>query len=65
MPSDEHLYIDVPEDCPYGEGDEECPNCGETFDDDEWEYSHGGDAWGGSAWYVCPSCGEQSITVGY
>lgn len=63
------LILDVPEDCPEEgtiyDGNYDCPVCGREFDDDSWDYEHGGDAFGGCAWYTCPSCEEQSVTVLY
>lgn len=36
--------------------DEACPVCGAAFDTDAWTLrSHAGDAWGGSATYICPT----------
>lgn len=65
----DELLLSVPEDCPDDgsiyDGHYDCPNCGEPFIGDDWEYTHGGDAWGGSAWYVCPACEEQTVTVMY
>lgn len=55
----DHLYL-VPTD---NFDEAECPFCEEPFDRDGWEYEWGGDSRGGSAWYWCPSCEEQSVTV--
>lgn len=55
----DHVYL-APED---DFSDAECPLCEEAFDRDEWEYDWGGDSRGGSAWYQCPECDTQSVTV--
>lgn len=64
MPDEDHIILSTsfPSDW---DDDTECPVCGELFDGDVWEYTQGGDAWGGSAWYVCPSCENQTVTVNY
>lgn len=43
-----------------------CQVCGEPWDQDEWPIDAvGGDAWGGQAQHVCPTCGEVRASVNY
>ena len=64
------LLLSFPEDDPGDGGDlrdgyYDCPTCGEPFFGDDWESTTAGDGWGASVMYVCPSCGDQSVTVLY
>jgi hypothetical protein len=50
---------------PLDEG-EPCPECGYTYDSDEWEvrHLHGGDTLGETWLYTCPSCEQETCEVG-
>lgn len=50
------------------QGDAECHNCGEPWDEDEWEERKvtGNPAIPGESWYyTCPGCGHETFEVGW